>query len=84
MKKNYLVTGGAGFIGYHVSKHLLDTNHNVICIDNINSYYSQTLKKNRLKVLLKYKNFKFIKVDISNKAIFSKKLSCKLSTCFKV
>jgi len=74
MKRNYLVTGGAGFIGYHVSKHLLDTNHNVICIDNINSYYSQRLKKNRLKILLKYKNFKFIKVDISNKAIFSKKL----------
>ena len=32
MKRNYLVTGGAGFIGYHVSKYLLDSNHNVICI----------------------------------------------------
>ena len=45
MKKNYLITGGAGFIGFTISKFLLGKKHNVICIDNINNYYSQKIKK---------------------------------------
>ena len=75
MKKTFLITGGAGFIGYHLCKNLLDNNFKVVCLDNINSYYSQKLKKDRLKDLKKYKNFKFFKTDICKKSIFEKKLS---------
>ena len=64
-----LVTGCAGFIGYHTVKNLLKTSHKIIGIDNINSYYDPRLKKNRLKELYKLnKNnkFKFFKIDITN------------------
>ena len=40
-----LVTGCAGFIGFHLSKHLLEENNNVIGVDNINNYYDPNLKK---------------------------------------
>ena len=61
-----LVTGAAGFIGFHLCEKLLENNHQVLGIDNINNYYDVNLKKNRLKNLLKKKNFKFKKIDISN------------------
>ena len=64
---NIIVTGAAGFIGMHVSKKLLDDGHNVIAIDNLNTYYDQTLKQNRLKSLSGYKNFIFYKQDIADK-----------------
>ena len=47
----YLVTGAAGFIGYHLSKRLLEAGHQVIGIDNINDYYSPDLKYARLNEL---------------------------------
>ena len=46
-----LVTGSAGFIGYHTIKKLLETNNQIIGIDNLNNYYDVNLKKNRLKDL---------------------------------
>ena len=46
-----LVSGAAGFIGFHVSKRLLDSDHEVIGLDNINEYYDINLKNNRLKIL---------------------------------
>ena len=46
-----LVTGAAGFIGYHLSKKLLEANHQVIGVDNINTYYSTDLKYARLEQL---------------------------------
>ena len=46
---NILVTGCAGFIGFHLASYLLKKNINVIGIDNINDYYDINLKKNRLK-----------------------------------
>jgi len=46
---NILVTGSAGFIGYHVTKRLLDDGHHVVGLDNLNDYYSVKLKKDRLK-----------------------------------
>jgi UDP-glucuronate 4-epimerase len=62
-----LITGCAGFIGYHASTKFLDKGHEVIGVDNLNNYYDVALKKNRLKELKKYKkNFSFIKVDICN------------------
>ena len=66
-QRNILVTGCAGFIGFHVVKKLIKKNINVIGIDNINSYYSTKLKKDRLLVLEKFKNFKFHKIDLTNK-----------------
>ena len=62
----YLLTGAAGFIGMHVAKKLLKKKKKLIGIDNLNKYYDVNLKKERLKKLKKYKNFIFIKADISN------------------
>ena len=53
MREKILVTGVAGFIGSHLTKRLLDEGYNVIGIDNVNDYYSQQLKEDRLQVLLK-------------------------------
>jgi len=63
--KKILVTGAAGFIGFYISKKLLERGDKVIGIDNLNDYYDISLKKDRLKELEKFKNFKFIKKDIS-------------------
>ena len=68
-----LVTGTAGFIGFHLCKRLLEDKHQILGIDNINNYYDVKLKKNRLKILLGKKNFKFKKIDISD-ANFVKKI----------
>ena len=63
-----LITGSAGFIGYHLAKYLLkDKKHKIFGLDSLNSYYSLSLKKNRLKELLKFKNFKFFKINLKNK-----------------
>jgi UDP-glucuronate 4-epimerase len=68
MTKKYLITGCAGFIGFHLSKRLLENKNNLIIgIDNINNYYSVKLKNKRLKILKEYKNFIFKKIDISKK-----------------
>ena len=61
-----LVTGCAGFVGYHLSNFLLKKNITVIGIDNINNYYDVNLKKSRLKILKKNKNFFFSKFDLIN------------------
>lgn len=61
-----LITGSAGFLGYHASKLFLDKKNLVLGIDNLNNYYDLSLKQKRLLVLKKYKNFKFKKIDISN------------------
>ena len=61
-----LVTGAAGFIGFHLCEKLLKDKHQILGIDNINSYYDVKLKKDRLKILLKKKFFKFKKIDISD------------------
>ena len=60
-----LVTGAAGFIGFNLCEKLLEAKHQILGIDNINNYYDVKLKKNRLKILLGKKNFKFKKIDIS-------------------
>ena len=60
-----LVTGVAGFIGYSLAKALLEKKYEVVGIDNLNSYYSKNLKIDRLKLLRKFKNFIFIKIDIT-------------------
>jgi len=67
-----LVTGAAGFIGYHLSEKLLDEGFEVLGVDNLNSYYDVTLKYARLKKLEINKNFSFKKVNIQNKDELSK------------
>ena len=62
-----LVTGGAGFIGFHLTKRLLDLNYEVMAIDNLNDYYDVELKEERLRILEKNNNFSFVKLDISDK-----------------
>ena len=65
--RKILITGAAGFIGFYLSKNLLEQGFNVIGIDNINDYYDVNLKKTRLNQLTQYDNFTFIKGDISDK-----------------
>ena len=61
-----LVTGCAGFIGYHFTKKYLSNKKKVIGIDNLNNYYSPKLKQYRLRQIKRFKNFKFFKIDINN------------------
>ncbi len=70
--KKILITGCAGFIGYHTCSRFLDENYEVVGIDNLNSYYDIELKKDRLKLLKKRSNFKFKKIDIENRNSLSK------------
>ena len=70
--KKILVTGAAGFIGYHTCQKLLSKNIKIYGIDNLNNYYDVKLKKERLRILKKNKKFSFLKVDISNYAKLSK------------
>lgn len=65
--KKILVTGAAGFIGYHLSKTLCKNDFNVLGLDNLNSYYDVNLKTDRLKQLENYDNFQFVKIDLVNK-----------------
>ena len=71
----YLVTGAAGFIGYHSCLKLLQNNKKVIGVDNINNYYDIKIKKDRLKKLKSYSNFKFFKVNLAKKIQIDKNLS---------
>lgn len=62
-----VITGAAGFIGFHLTKLLAEKNHQLIGIDNLNDYYDPALKKDRLDILLAYPNFIFHKLDITDK-----------------
>lgn len=67
--KTYLVTGSSGFIGFYLSKKLLDKGCKVIGIDNMNDYYDVKLKEDRLNILKEYNDFIFYHEDISNKDV---------------
>ena len=67
-----LVTGAAGFIGFHLALALLDRDYEVVGIDNLNDYYDPALKQLRLNEIAKHpkiSNFEFIKADIANRAL---------------
>jgi UDP-glucuronate 4-epimerase len=70
--KTYLVTGAAGFIGFHLSKRLLDEGCNVIGLDNLNNYYDVHLKKARLAILEQEQNFKFVFANLEDKQAIDK------------
>ncbi|MCR0997949.1 NAD-dependent epimerase [Serratia rubidaea] len=63
----FLVTGAAGFIGYHVAERLLTAGHQVVGIDNLNDYYDVSLKVARLDLLAGYPAFQFIKLDLADR-----------------
>ena len=70
-----LVTGAAGFIGFHLSKGLLERGDTVIGIDNLNDYYDPRLKQLRLDQITKHsksQNFEFMKADIANRELMNK------------
>ncbi len=66
-----LVTGAAGFIGYHVSRSLLDRGETVFGIDNLNDYYDPALKEARLDLLRPYPNFRFLRADVADRVAMS-------------
>ena len=70
-----LVTGVAGFIGFHLARRLIKNKFLVFGIDNLNDYYDVNLKKNRIKELIKNNNFNFFKIDLTNKKEIQKILS---------
>ena len=72
MTSPLLVTGAAGFIGFHTSQALLKKGISVVGIDNLNAYYDISLKEKRLEILSAYPNFTFIKADIADKEAIQK------------
>jgi len=65
--KTYLVTGAAGFIGFHVSRALLERGDRVLGLDNLNDYYDVSLKEARLRLLQDNEHFTFYKEDLANR-----------------
>ncbi|HEB72384.1 MAG TPA: NAD-dependent epimerase [Nitrospirae bacterium] len=64
--KKILVTGAAGFIGFHLCRRLLGEGHNVVGLDNLNKYYDRTLKQARLKILEESPSFEFVKMSLED------------------
>ncbi len=66
MKTKLFITGSSGFIGFHVAKRYLDKGFKVYGFDSMNNYYDVKLKRSRLNILKKYKNFSFTKGNLEN------------------
>ena len=65
--RTVLVTGAAGFIGFHVTQRLLSDGHTVVGLDNLNNYYDPALKEARLEILRRDANFSFTKLDLADR-----------------
>ncbi|HCW97927.1 MULTISPECIES: NAD-dependent epimerase [Pantoea] len=65
---NILVTGAAGFIGFHVTQRLLAAGHQIVGIDNLNDYYDVGLKQSRLDLISQHPGFTFIKMELADRA----------------
>src|SRR5687768_1376838 len=66
ISKNVLITGAAGFIGFHLTQEVIKQGYSVTGIDNLNDYYDVTLKHSRLNILKKLENFVFHQIDIAD------------------
>lgn len=62
-----LITGVAGFIGFHLATELSKKKYQIIGLDNLNNYYSPEYKSQRLNLIKKKKNFRFLKIDLKKK-----------------
>lgn len=74
MKKKIFITGSSGFIGFQLSKSLLEKGISVHGFDSMNNYYDVKLKKSRLKILKKFKKFTFTKNNLENMKILKKSI----------
>jgi len=72
LSKPILVTGAAGFIGFHFARLLLEQSLQVIGIDNLNDYYDPALKMSRLEILERFPGFSFLKVDLHDRSSMEK------------
>ncbi|MFW6324205.1 MAG: NAD-dependent epimerase [Desulfovibrionales bacterium] len=68
----FLVTGAAGFIGYHLCERLLSESIQVVGLDNLNDYYSPELKRDRLSRLEAQSKFRFVKIDLADREAMSR------------
>ena len=68
MSAHYLVTGAAGFVGYHLAERLLREGARVTGFDNLNDYYDPSLKESRLAQLRRHAHFRFVKGDLADRA----------------
>lgn len=66
--QTYLITGAAGFIGSHLSEHLLGRGDRVVCFDNLNDYYDPAIKRGNLATLGENEGFSFVEGDLRDKA----------------
>src|SRR6266496_5230305 len=73
--KVVLVTGSAGFIGFHLSQKLLIQGYKVVGLDNLNDYYDVTLKESRLEGLQKNPDFTFVKGNLHDRVFVEKTFS---------
>ena len=69
MQSKILITGAAGFIGFHLAKFMLERRYFVAGLDNLNSYYDPKLKEDRLDILRAYGNFVFYRADLNEKPV---------------
>jgi len=67
INRSALVTGAAGFIGFHLSRRLLEMGWDVVGIDNLNDYYDPSLKRARLEILEEYERFAFNRLDLADR-----------------
>ena len=72
ISKEILITGSAGFIGFHLAHRLLLEGYTVVGLDNLNNYYDVDLKKSRLSLLNEHKNFSFVHASLEDKTSIEK------------
>ena len=72
LQKPILITGSAGFIGFHISLKMLEAGWTVIGLDNMNDYYDVKLKQDRLSLLVQYPSFKFFRFNLGDNSSIEK------------